>query len=331
MRIIAVISFIAFFVIGCSKENTSKTQAQNQSEIVTDNSTVSVPLNDLGAGMYKGYTGGLYPGGLNHPTGSYAVDLYKICSNIMPLDTFGNPSSKENGRILFVSIGWSTCGKNMRVLETKTAENPLTNPKLFLLTLNSGGGLARLNNVANPNDPYWNYASTLLKDSNASFRQVQIIYLETEDSIKNVNFPARPLLVKQELESCFRVFKQKFPNVKVVYLLARTSTFGANQHIFNREPCPYYFGWACKWAIEDQINGVPGTEYKGANKVSPLITWGFYQWADSLPRKTDNFYWRSYETADGLHANPVAQDTLATRFQNFLLTDKAAKKWYTKN
>jgi hypothetical protein len=331
MRIITAISFIVFFAIGCSKENGFKTQANNESNTsAAAKSVAKIPINDLGAGTFHGYTGGLYPGGLNYPTGSYAVDLYKICRNITPLDTFGNPSLTENGKVLFVSIGWSTCGKNMRVLETKTIENPVTNPKLSLLTLNSGGGLARLNNVANPDDPYWSHVSTALKDSNASYRQVQIIYLETEDSTKNRSFPGRPLQVKAELESCFRVFKQKFPNVKMVYLLARTATFGANQHIFNTEPCPYYFGWACKWAIEDQINGVAGTAYKGPNKVSPLITWGFYQWADSLPRSTDGFYWRSSESSDGLHANPVGQDTLATRFQNFLLTDRYAKKWYTK-
>jgi hypothetical protein len=182
----------------------------------------------------------------------------------------------------------------------------------------------------NPDDPYWGYVAGRLKDSNTSFRQVQIIYLETEDSTDINSFPGRPLQVKNELETCFRVFKQKFPNVKLVYLLARTTTY-FNQYVFNTEPCPYYFGWACKWAIEDQINGVHGTEYKGKNKVSPMITWGFYQWATSTPRKTDGFKWsESLMKPDGLHANLIGADTLSTRFQNFLLTDEYAKNWYAK-
>jgi hypothetical protein len=98
-----------------------------------------------------------------------------------------------------------------------------------------------------------------------------------------------------------------------------------------REPAPYFFGWACKWAIEDQINGVPGTEYKGSNPVAPMITWGFYEWADSLPRTTDAFYWRFSETSDGLHANAAGLDTLSTRFQNFLLTDQNASTWYAEH
>ena len=113
-----------------------------------------------------------------------------------------------------------------------------------------------------------------------------------------------------------------------MYVLGRTRTFGSKA-IWNKEPSPYYFGWACKWAIEDQINGVHGTEYKGKNAVAPMITWGFYQWADSLPRKTDGFYWRSTETEDGLHATAEGQDTLSNRFQNFLLTDANAKIWYS--
>lgn len=326
MKIITTISLVVFFAIACSKENAFKNQANNQSDIAVTKTQALVPLNDLGPGTFNGYVGGLYPGGLNSPTGTYAVDLLKVCRGITPLDTFGNPSA-QGGKILFVSLGWSTCGNNMRALEAKTVNNPLTNPKLLFVTLNSGRGLARLNDVMNPNDPYWDIVSSQIKTANTSYRQVQIIYLETEDSTKIKSFPGRPLQVKNELESCFRVFKQKFPNVKLVYLLARTTTFGI-QHIFNTEPCPYDFGWACKWAIEDQINGVAGTAYKGPNKVSPLITWGFYQWADSLPRTTDGFYWRASESSDGLHANSVGQDTLSTRFQHFLLTDRFAKNWY---
>ena len=112
-------------------------------------------------------------------------------------------------------------------------------------------------------------------------------------------------------------------NLKAVYVLRRTRTFPNTLTPWNTEPGPYYFGWACKWAIQDQIRKVPGTEYKGSNVVAPMITWGFYQWADSLPRTTDNFYWRYSQTKDGLHANEVG-----SRFQKFLLEDQSAKLWY---
>ena len=233
MKINTFIALVFLFFIGCSKDNNFKTSANNQSNIAGITTVANIPLNDLGTETYKGYVGGLYPNGLNNPTGTYAVDLYKICRSITPLDTFGNPN--KNGNILFVSLGWSTCGNNMRALQAKTVGNPLTNPKLLIVTLNSGRGLGRLNDVANPNDNYWNLVTSQIEGANTSYRQVQIIYLETEDSTNIRSFPGRPLHVKNELESCFRVFKEKFPNVKLVYLLARTTTFG-EQHIFNTEP-----------------------------------------------------------------------------------------------
>ena len=100
----------------------------------------------------------------------------------------------------------------------------------------------------------------------------------------------------------------------------------------NIEPCPYYNGWGEKFFIEDQIAGAPGTKYKGDSAIAPLVTWGFYQWANgsNIPRK-DGFVWTVDETADGLHANETGQDTLSSRFQNFLLTDKYASIWYKNN
>jgi len=322
------IFLIVFCATACSKEKSFTPQVNGQRDIAATTKTDTIPINDLGKGTFNGYSGGLYPGGSNNPTGRYSLDLLTRCKNIAPIDTFGNPST--NGKVLFVSIGFSTGSQNMLTLQKKTIGNPLTNPKLSLLSFSLGSGMAMLNNVMNPNDPYWNFVATRINETKTSFRQVQIIYLETEDSTKITSFPGRPLQVKNELESCLRVFKQKFPNVKLVYLLARTTTFG-NWNIVNREPCPYYLGWACKWAIEDQIKGVPGTEYKGTKAVAPMVTWGFYQWAQAAPRKTDGFKWTADLMKDGLHANETGKDTLATRFQNFLLTDKYAKNWYAKH
>src|SRR5436190_23994595 len=109
-----------------------------------------------------------------------------------------------------------------------------------------------------PKAIYWVHVSGMLANQ-TSARQVQVIYLETDDTTRT-RFPDKPLTVKNHIDSCLRVFKQKFPNVKVVYVLARAKTFG-NLKYYNKEPGPYYFGWACKWAVEDQINGVQGTQY----------------------------------------------------------------------
>lgn len=326
MKIFKLSILFPLLLVACSKENRGlQIQSSEISNASADLDTAKVPLNDLGTNTFMGNVGGLYPGGANMPSGTYATDLLRACKNILPIDSFGN--SYKHGRVIFISLGGSTCGHNMIQLKKQTTNNPNTNPKLRILNCANGYGEASLNSIMNPDDPYWDHVTQIIHGAYSSYRQVQVVYLETDDSSRYINWPGRPNLVKGELQTAMRTLKQKFPSLKVVYVLGRTRTFG-DQALWNREPSPYYFGWATKWAIEDQINGVPGTQYKGKNAVSPMITWGWYEWADTFPRITDGFKWEVTDTKDGLHATPVGQDTLATRFQNFLLTDKYAKNWY---
>ena len=203
-----------------------------------------------------------------------------------------------------------------------------TNPYLKLVNCNNGASSSSLNSLADPNDPYWDHVNQVLNVARVYHNQVEIIYLESEDSTAIQDFPARPYIFRDHLEAAMRTCKAKFKYLKLMYVLGRTTTFNAHS-VPNKEPSPYYNGWGEKFAIEDQINGVPGTEYKGPNAVAPLLTWGWYQWADgtTVPRK-DGFVWLKSETEDGVHATPAGQDTLATRFKNFLLTDKYASVWY---
>ena len=325
------IKTLSFLVIllstACTKESRDILTAAEQSNSISFQSPGDVPLNDLGKGYYRGYIGGLYPGGYNNPSGTYAADLYSTCKNMAPLDVDGKRST-SNGYIVFISMGGSTGGKNMTALIDKTKNNPLTNPYLKLMNCNQPAQKAPLSYIADTSSEYWSHVHDVIALHKSSYQQVQVVYLETDDGVTTLKFPDRPNIIKGKIEACLRTLKQQFTNLKIVYVLGRTRTFSNTVTPWNTEPAPYYFGWACKWAIEDQINNVPGTEYKGPNKVAPILAWGFYQWADSLPRKTDNFYWRYSETKDGLHANDAGQDTLSTRFQQFLLTDSAASKWY---
>lgn len=327
MKYIWVFLLSGIIITGCKKENYKASNV-----VATDKSfaalsdTLDIPINDLATGTFMGNVGGLYPGGANVPSGKYAKDLQNFALSITKLDTSGLPSA--DGKILFISVGGSTGGHNMTELKKLSQNNPLVNPYLTLLNCNNGYGSASLNSLMNANDAYWYHVRQIINGSGSGFKQVQVVYLETEDSTSLQSFPERGQLVKQEIEASARVIKVKFPNAKLLYLLARPRTFG-DLAIPNREPNPYYFGWGCKWAVEDQINGVSGTAYKGSRPKAPLITWGWYQWADgsSTPRQ-DGFTWQVTDTKDGLHASKAGQDTLATRFQNFLLTDKYASIWY---
>lgn len=294
--------------------------------VIVKPDTLMIPLNDLGTDKYRGYPGGLYPGGANEPSGTYADDLMATAQSIVPLNLHGEPD--PYGKIVFISMGVSTGGKNMEALITKTVNSTDTNPYLYLINCNQGAGGAGLTNIMDPLDPYWLRVNHTIENK-TSYKQVQVLYLETDDPTVTA-WPDKPLHVKNNLQVALRVMKDKFSNLKIVYVLGRTRTFPGVRE-WNVEPGPYYFGWACKWAIEDQMNGVDGTSYKGDNPVAPMLAWGFYQWADTIPRKTDGFSWHSYLTSDALHATPEGQDTLSGRFQRFLLTDKYASTWYARN
>jgi hypothetical protein len=316
-----------FAFSGCSKDgNLSSSSAQVNNSSVEFTDTVKIPINDLGKRTYLGFRGGLYPHANDTPSGQYAKDLLHFASHITPLDSNGKPS--ENGKIVFISLGVSTGGHNMYALMAKTIGNPRTNPSLLLANCNNGSGNASLNSLMNPNDLYWIHVSLILRSYHISYKQVQVIYLETDDSSAINSFPERPYQVRDDFKIAMQVCKAKFKHLRLVYVLGRTTTFSKIQ-VQNIEPCPYYNGWGEKFFIEDQINGAPGTKYKGDSAVAPLVTWGWYQWADgtNIPRK-DGFVWTKDDTIDGLHADPAGQDTLATRFQNFLLTDRYASIWY---
>ena len=305
--------------------------ARINSAAITNNATaftdtVKIPITDLQTGTYFGFTGGLYPNGYNNPRGKYARDLNEFAGRIKPRDAAGKVSA--TGKIGFISLGISTGGRNMTALKEKTVGDSATNPFLILANCNNGSGTGTFNSIINPNDPYWQHVTIILNGVHLTYKQVQVIYLESEDSVQITGFPQRPYFVRDEIEAAVRTCMAKFVHLKLVYVLGRTTTF--NVTLFqNKEPVPYYNGWAEKFMIEDQINGKPGTEYRGVNAVAPLVTWGWYQWADgsNVPRK-DGFVWQESDTEDGVHATTEGQDTLASRFKNFLLTDPNASIWY---
>jgi len=96
MKTKGALVLIVLLFITCSKENISnKQQAGESNNITAVLDTVKIPLNDLGVNTYRGNTGGLFPGGVNEPTGTYAADLLNVSNSIIPIDSSGTPNSKR--------------------------------------------------------------------------------------------------------------------------------------------------------------------------------------------------------------------------------------------
>src|SRR5689334_4499179 len=113
---------IAVMFFACTKKEATPIYGF---DVANAETVKSIPLNDLGAFTYKDSIGGLYPGGTNEAPAAYAADLLYTAGSIIPIDTFGNPSTK-NGKVVFISMGGSTGGHNMQALKLKTTNNPLT-------------------------------------------------------------------------------------------------------------------------------------------------------------------------------------------------------------
>jgi len=66
------------------------------------------PLNDLGPGVYLGFTGGLYPNGANARPAALEAALVQVVTNqIKPRDINGNVDL-VNGKISMISVGMSS-------------------------------------------------------------------------------------------------------------------------------------------------------------------------------------------------------------------------------
>lgn len=332
MKPLFVIGVFSAIAIACNKEpftaQPGKISLENISALtLTD--TVKIPLTDLGSGTYNGWTGGLYPNGTNLPSGTYAEDLAATASSIVPLDANGNYSS--GGKIGFVSIGASTCSIMMNNLRKKTKKSSLTNPLLTTANCTGGGeSIQEINDTIS--NAYWNVVNSKLSKNSLTAKQVEIVYLETDDSITLMTFPERPLHTKEVYTSALQIMLRKFPNLKMVYVIGRTTTFLApGKKPQNREPGPYYNGWGCKFLVEGQINNEPELSYKGADRKVPMVTWGWYEWSVGYQARNDGFTWTKELTSDGLHANDQGADILSTNFMNFLLNDPYASIWYAKH
>jgi hypothetical protein len=127
-------------------------------------STGMIPLCDLGASLYQGEQGGLYPGGLNAPPAAHLAAGLAIAKKIVPLDSAGHPS--RDGRIVLLTIGMSNA------------------------THAQGSQTAAL--IARPEAKYWSIPPARLEEAGATPAQVQAIWLKQANGMPKEAFPAEP-------------------------------------------------------------------------------------------------------------------------------------------
>jgi hypothetical protein len=144
----------------------------------------------------------------------------------------------------------------------------------------------------------------------------------------NTNFGKYTTELKTKYASVMRLLKQKFPNLKLVYLSPRTYGGYAKTRL-NPEPFAWYTGWTIKMLIEDQINGDPNLRFRGDDAPVAWLAWGPYLWANGEKTNVHGlFYVEADFAADGTHPSNIGEQKIGKEIQRFFTTDETATPWF---
>src|SRR5215468_10653445 len=112
-------------------------------------STGIVPLTDMGNRRYRGYRGGLYPGGVNHPSAKYLKKGMTASKQVRPI----------RGKIVLLSIGMSNASAEFSAFKRASESDDLVNPKVVIVD-GAQDGFDATNVIARP--AYWDNVDTRL-------------------------------------------------------------------------------------------------------------------------------------------------------------------------
>lgn len=285
-----------------------------------------VPLDDLGAGSYQGFQGGLYPGGSNTLPLPHAIGGMNQATQVVPRDVSGLPAA--DGKIVFLSIGMSNCTQEFSTFVPLANADALRNPRVICVDGAQGGQTATI--IQDPTANFWTVVGTRLTTAGVTPQQVQVIWFKEADAGPTNGFPAYAQTLRGEFATIMNVLVGKFPNARICYFASRIYA-GYSTSTLNPEPYSYEQGFSCKWVIEDQINGVPALNYDPAlgPVVAPWCAWGTYNWANGLTPRSDGLTWVCSDfVADGTHPATSGRAKVAQALLDFVHADPIAAAWY---
>jgi hypothetical protein len=295
----------------------------------TNTSVGLTPLSDLGQGTYKGFQGGLYPGGVNTPPASYLNAGVTAASRVRPLDRTGAPS--PTGRIGLLSIGMSNASDEFaRLIGLAATHLTVVNNHVLGGVLSSGNPQVTLVNGATSNfdasrivsneASYLSIVDTDLADSGVSPNQVQAVWLKEAIANEKNLFPTDSQHLESDLNTIIAMLRAHFPNLRLIYMSSRIYA-GYAVTTLNPEPFAYDSGFAVKWTVADAI--------KTASAASPWVGWGPYLWANGTHPRSDGLEWLCSDFgSDGTHPSSQGAEKVAGLLLHFFTTDPTTKTWF---
>jgi len=289
------------------------------------------PLTELGTGQYQDQDGGLYGGGSNEPPKAHHDAALKEAAKIQPLDAEGKPAA--DGKIGMISVGMSNTTQEFSLFAQRANADAEKSKTVAIVDCAQGGQTGT--RWADPNTPLWTEVDRRLASAGVSAKQVEVAWMkQAEAGPANLGaFPKHAQVLKENLVKVVGLLKQRFPNLRIVYLSSRIYAGYATTPL-NPEPYAYETAFSMRWLIQDQIAGKPELNYDSArgDVKAPLLLWGPYLWADGkTPRKADGLTYLPEDLGgDGTHPSNSGREKVAGLLLRFLKSDDTAKKWFVK-
>ncbi|MES2693912.1 MAG: hypothetical protein V4773_10600 [Verrucomicrobiota bacterium] len=287
------------------------------------------PLTELGGEKYKGEEGGLYGAGKNTPPADHLKAALRESAKIRPLDAEGNADA--DGKIGLLSVGMSNTTQEFSRFMTEAKRDAEKSPRVVLVDGAQGGQTGA--RWADASTPLWATVDERIRAAGLSPAQIQVAWMKQAESgpARLGEFPKHAEVLRDNLVTVLGHLKQRFPNLRIVYLSSRIYGGFAKTQL-NPEPYAYEEAFSMQWLIRDQLAGAPALNYdatRGAVKA-PLLLWGPYLWADgATPRQADQLTYAVGDfVADGTHPSESGRAKVAELLLKFLKTDETAKGWF---
>jgi hypothetical protein len=307
--------------------------------------TVMIPLNDLGTSTYRGFQGGLYPGGSNQVPAAHASAGLAQARLIRPLNAAGLPD--PNGKYVLLSIGMSNttqefCSQSGYRCDPWTfvgqaqADPAVNHTTLALVNGARGGQVAESwDNPADPN--YDRIRDEALMPAGLGEKQVQIAWVKVARSGPTTALPnaqADAYHLQALTGAIARTLKLRYPNLRQVFLSTRIYAGWASTSL-NPEPYAYESGFAAKWVIESQIKQLAGAPVDARSgdlslQVAPWLAWGAYLWSrDQAHPRSDGFYWVPQDfQSDGTHPAQSGEQKVGRLLLEFFKSSAETRCWF---
>ncbi|MDP1891451.1 MAG: hypothetical protein Q8K55_11225 [Gemmatimonadaceae bacterium] len=342
MRIPAVsVGVLALVLNACAASS-----APSSPDATTKPDTARVPLTDLATGTYRGFQGGLYPGGSNTMPAAHAALGTTFARSIRPLNAAGQPDA--NGKIVLLSVGMSNvtqefCGGGPAACQSfsfvgQALADPSVDRTHLVIVDGAQGGKVIPDWDQVTDATYTTVRDTRLAALGVTEAQVQVVWLKQATPGPTAALPAAnadAYTIAAGLGTLVRTLSVRYPNLQIVFLSSRIYAGYAQSGTLNPEPFAYETGFAVKWLIEAQIRqGASGAPDALAGDLrpgvaAPWLSWGPYLWANGTAPRADGLTWVQADfAADNTHPNTGARQKVGAMLLSFMRSSPHASCWF---